>query len=631
MASLSELARFFTRLDAASVSHLQRLVAGWGLLADFCFADLLLFGVVGEPRDSGGNRFVVLGQVRPTTAQTVYRADWVGTVLEEEDRPLVARAYRLGEIIEGEITISPLKERVRVLCIPIRYRSKVVGVLTRESAPSFGRAQGELERTYVDVFNRFARMIANGDFPFDAEDIETEEAPRVGDGVIVIDASGRVEYSSPNAVSTLHRLGVHANAEGLRFSELGLEETVVSTAFELGVPVTEELPRGSDITVLMRGIPLLDQRVVTGAVVLLRDISELRRRDLLLLSKDQTIREIHHRVKNNLQTISSLLRLQGRRMASPEARQAIEESVRRIGSIALVHEILSREAGDDVPFVDIVRPVVGMVADSMISPEHPIRFRVDGDGGVLPASLATSLAVVLNELLQNAVDHAYPSELDLTGEPGRVVVGIERNGQSLTLRVTDDGVGLAEGFDIEKSTGLGLSIVRALVTSDLSGEISVRRGDADSDRPGTEVRLRVPIELENDEGLAAVRCGASCLAPGGGGRRSGRGLAVARHPLAAQRPALLLGGAAPDATVLVGGQGEVEARLLDVARTADGLGGLDLLDGRTGGADGEEQIRVGVATGAVLAPIVALDGQGQTAALRQGHGTSTADSGHRVL
>ncbi len=506
MASLAELSRFFTRLDTVSVAHLQRLAASWGLLADFCFADLLLFGVVGEPRGNGGSRFVVLGQVRPTTAQTVYRADWVGTVLEEEDRPLVARAYRLGEIIEGEMTIAPLKERVRVLCIPIRHRGKVIGVLTRESAPSFGRAQGELERTYVDVFNRFARMIASGDFPFDADDVETEEAPRVGDGVIVIDASGRVEYSSPNAVSTLHRLGVHANAEGLRFSELGLEETVVADTFAHGVPVTEELPRGVDITVLMRGIPLLDQGVVTGAVVLLRDISELRRRDLLLLSKDQTIREIHHRVKNNLQTISSLLRLQGRRMASREARLAIEESVRRIGSIALVHEILSREAGDDVPFVDIVRPVVGMVADSMISPEHPIRFRVDGDGGVLPAELATSLAVVLNELLQNAVDHAYPAHLDLTGEPGRVVVGIDRNGQSLTLRVTDDGVGLAEGFDLEKSTGLGLSIVRALVTSDLSGEISVRLGEGEADRPGTEVMLRVPIiEPEIDEGLAVAR------------------------------------------------------------------------------------------------------------------------------
>ena len=172
--------------------------------------------------------------------------------------------------------------------------------------------------------------------------------------------------------------------------------------------MTEELPRGIDITVLMRGIPLLDQGAVTGAVVLLRDISELRRRDRLLLSKDATIREIHHRVKNNLQTISSLLRLQGRRLGTTEASTAIEESVRRIRSIALVHEILSREAGDDVPFVDIVRPVVRMVEDSMISPEHPIRFEVEGDGGILPAGVATPLAVVLNELLQNAVDHAYP-------------------------------------------------------------------------------------------------------------------------------------------------------------------------------------------------------------------------------
>ena len=80
-------------------------MAGWGLLADFCFADLLLFGVAGDPRGRR-HRFVVLGQVRPTTSQTVYRADWIGTVLEEDERPLVARAYPLGEIIEGETTVS---------------------------------------------------------------------------------------------------------------------------------------------------------------------------------------------------------------------------------------------------------------------------------------------------------------------------------------------------------------------------------------------------------------------------------------------------------------------------------------------------------------------------------------------
>jgi two-component sensor histidine kinase len=141
----------------------------------------------------------------------------------------------------------------------------------------------------------------------------------------------------------------------------------------------------------------------------------------------------------------------------------------------------------------------------MISPEHPIRFDVEGDGGVLPASVATPLAVVLNELLQNAVDHAYPADLDLTGEPGKVAVVIERSGQSLRLRVTDDGVGLAEEFDLDATTGLGLSIVRTLVTSDLSGEISIRTGDGGRDRPGTEVELRVPIEPENDDDLAEAR------------------------------------------------------------------------------------------------------------------------------
>jgi two-component sensor histidine kinase len=496
MASLPELARFFTRLDPAAIAHLQRLAASWGLLADFCFADLLMFAVVGQPRDDGGNRFVVLGQVRPTTAQTVYRADWVGTVLEEHDRPLVARAWRLGEIIEGELTIPPLRERVRMLCIPVRYQGEVVAVLTRESAPSIGRQPGELERSYVDVFNRFARMIAAGDFPFDAEKTESKESPRVGDGVIILDENQRVEYSSPNAVSTLHRLGIHGNAEGLRFGEVGLEDNVVRHAFEDGVPVTEEIPRGFDVTVLMRCIPMVDNRAVTGAVVLLRDISELRRRDLLLLSKDATIREIHHRVKNNLQTISSLLRLQGRRLASSEAKLAIEESVRRIRSIALVHEILSREVGDDVPFVEIVQPLVIMVEEAMASPDRPIRVTVDGDGGLLPAGVVTPLAVVLNELFQNAVEHAYPEGLDLGDEEANVAVKIVRRSDVLEVEVSDDGAGLPEGFELDSSTGLGLSIVRTLVATELGGEITVTRGGGGGDRPGTVVTLTVPIHAK---------------------------------------------------------------------------------------------------------------------------------------
>jgi two-component system, sensor histidine kinase PdtaS len=494
MASLAEFARVHSRLDRFEVDHLQRLVASWGLLADLCFADLLLFAAAdAEEAPSAG--LVVLGQMRPLTNQTLYRSDWVGTVVSTDERPLVARALHLGEIIDGEVTSQAIKERVRALCIPVLWQGRTIAVVNREAAPSI-RHPGELERTYVEVFNRFARMIAAGEFPFSSEEGLIEEAPRVGDGVILLDGAARVEYASPNAVSALHRIGVHANTEGLRLGELGLEESVVRTAFTLAVPDTEEIERGPQVTVLLRCIPLLEDGRVTGAVVLLRDISELRRRDRLLVSKDATIREIHHRVKNNLQTISSLLRLQGRRLGSVEAKAAIEESVRRIRSIALVHEILSHEAGDDVPFVDIARPLVRMVEEGLLSPELPIEIKITGDAGNLPATVATPLAVVLNELLQNVVDHAYPIDeqtVDAGREPGHVLLDLDHDALELRVRVVDDGIGLPEGFSIDASTGLGLSIVRTLVTTELGGTIGFTPGAHAGLGPGTTVELRVPL------------------------------------------------------------------------------------------------------------------------------------------
>jgi two-component sensor histidine kinase len=234
--------------------------------------------------------------------------------------------------------------------------------------------------------------------------------------------------------------------------------------------------------------------------VLLWWFCELRPRDLLLLSKDATIREIHHRVKNNLQTISSLLRLQGRRLKAPEAKAAIEESVRRIRSIALVHEILSREVGDDVPFVEIVRPLVTMIEEAIASPDRPIKVTVEGDGGIVPAGVATPLAVVLNELFQNAIDHAYPSEVDLQAKGAHVVVEIERDDKFLRARVADDGAGLPEGFELESSTGLGLSIVRTLVTTELGGEIEINPGGGSGQRPGTVVTLTVPLHRTDPAG-----------------------------------------------------------------------------------------------------------------------------------
>lgn len=491
MPSLADLARRQTSLREDDIVHLQRLAASWGLLADLCFADLLLFApVAGDGVESDDERFVILAQIRPTTSQTLYRSDWVGVVVTDEDRPQVARSYRLDELIEGELEISALRgERVRVQCIPVRHDGRILAVLTRESTPSIGRAPGELERTYVELFNRFARMIAAGDFPFADEHSRSEENPRVGDGTIVLDRTGRIEFTSPNGVSALHRIGVHATLEGRHLAELGLGDDIAHIAWAFAIPVTEEVERGAGITVVIRCIPLIERGEVSGALVLLRDISELRRRDRLLLSKEATIREIHHRVKNNLQTISSLLRLQSRRLSSPEARAAVDESVQRIQSIALVHDILSREAGEVVPFVDILRPLLRMVEEGLLPSDNRVHFRVEGDAGELPATVATPLAMVITELIQNVLEHAYPpGDSSVSGE---VVVGLGYlAGKELVVRVTDDGAGLPPGFTMESSTGLGLSIVRTLVETELDGRISMHESGTG---PGTVVELHIPV------------------------------------------------------------------------------------------------------------------------------------------
>ncbi len=514
MYSLSEVARVHTSLDEADIDHLQRLVANWGLMADLSFTDLVLFAACVGPlqADLAGRAHVVLAQVRPTTSQTIYPQDLVGSVVAGAQNNPVDRCLRSGEPM-GPIEVVRADElRTSTLAVPVRRAGRVIGVLASEGLPAGGRRNGELETAYLEVFGRLAKMVSVGEFPFPGTEDPLKELPRVGDGIIVLDERSRIRYCSPNGVSALHRLGVMVQVEGATLAQLGLADSVVRASVGQVRPATAELSRGNHTHVLVQAVPLLerqglDRRGVTGVLLVLRDISDLRRLDRLLVSKDTHIREIHHRVKNNLQTISSLLRIQARRLSVPEAREAIEESVRRIASIAVVHETLSREAGEDVPFPDIARPIIRMVEESLVSPERPVRFQLRGDAPILPADVATPLALVLTELLQNTVDHAYRSSSDGLTEtgigadpaPGTVVVTVTGMGQMadpdramVTIQVLDDGVGLPEGFSLDNATGLGLSIVRTLVEHELEGSITLANR-TDGQR-GTLVSVTTPLQ-----------------------------------------------------------------------------------------------------------------------------------------
>jgi two-component sensor histidine kinase len=286
-----------------------------------------------------------------------------------------------------------------------------------------------------------------------------------------------VTYASPNAVSAYRRLGMTQNMLEEKLADFPIDHRRVLEALAADRPVEDEI-EASGAWVLRRFIPIVHGGQRKGVIGFVRDITESRLRDRALLIKDATIREIHHRVKNNLQTVASLLRLQARRLGTNEARAELEESVRRISSIALVHETLSQDSTERVEFDRVAQRVLEMVESGLVHPDKPVRFSLEGSAGDLNSDIATPLSLVLTELLQNTVEHAF------IDHGGTVTVELKREDPRLLVVVRDDGVGFPEGFSIEKTTNLGLQIVRTLI-GELKGEIRI----------GTDTGARIELEI----------------------------------------------------------------------------------------------------------------------------------------
>jgi two-component system, sensor histidine kinase PdtaS len=267
MAKLTELVREHTTLDREQISHLNRLVSEWGMLSDFCFSDLLLY-VPGSDR-----RWAVVAQVRPATGQTMYQTDWVGTWASDSEVAYIDRAHQTGDVVEGEITVEGISDETRIIAIPVVHEGRRIAVLTREWIEKAGRRPGELERAYGSVFQSFVRMIADGSFPFPHLAGDSSSAPRVGDGVLWLNSDAEVQYVSPNANSALHRVGIQASAIGMRLAELGFHDGPVRQAFERQVPVIEEFEQGDGVTLLCRCVPFVHDGEVSGAVLLMRDVT----------------------------------------------------------------------------------------------------------------------------------------------------------------------------------------------------------------------------------------------------------------------------------------------------------------------------------------------------------------------
>jgi two-component sensor histidine kinase len=465
--SLSEIVAAHGALEPVDVEWLHLLVGDWQMLSDLSFADLVLW-----VRERDGEGWVAVAHCRPSTGPTVYYDDLVGTRAPSGRRDQVDRAFELRRICRERDPEWHDDVPVREEAIPVVRGQRVLGVVTRHTNLAAARTPSRLELTYLQCADDLARMVASGAFPAPGAPTGPRRgAPRVGDGLVRLDREGRITYASPNALSALHRLGHVGEVVERSLAEIvtGLLDTAGPVDESLPLVLSGRAPWRSDVegrrtTLSLRAIPLTAAGERIGALVLVRDVSELRRRERELLTKDATIREVHHRVKNNLQTVAALLRLQARRIPSQEGRAALHEAMRRVATIALVHETLSEGLGDTVVFDDVLDRSLALAVEVAGGGSARVRIERAGTFGEMAGENATPLALVFTELVTNAVEHG------LAGRAGTVRVTAERSGGRLVATVRDDGRGLPEKF-VPGADGLGTQIVQALVGGELRGRI----------------------------------------------------------------------------------------------------------------------------------------------------------------
>ncbi len=183
------------------------------------------------------------------------------------------------------------------------------------------------------------------------------------------------------------------------------------------------------------------------------------------------VREMHHRVKNNLQMVAMLLRLQLRNGREVSAREVLHQTINRILSIAAVHEALSQEGLRTIELKGLIQQAARVATQNMVHPGQDIRVLIEGVDVRLSSQLATSLAIAANELIQNALEHGFGE-----GATGTIRVSLRQERARLVLQVADDGLGLPVDFEIKNS--LGLQIVETMVVEDLGGEFQISANPA---------------------------------------------------------------------------------------------------------------------------------------------------------
>lgn len=480
--------RGWLNLTDREAAFIQTIKQQMGIVADLSRADMLLYGLQ-SPTEAE-----VLAHAQPHSLAHVYLHNWEGRIVAMDRRPEVLQALKSGRSRREQPSYIADGAPVFRETLPIYYPPPFSDLGADGEMGGKGRVvatlvivtnliEHERHRLRSGVFRKalrkLQRMLLYG---------QLSEASRLSpfgeqDGIVFTDSDGIIRYASGIAANLYRRLGYKETLVGRHLSALETEDEEMRRTALAENRCIEQESEEADRFWIRKALPLIAypsqyllwlqrfnfvplQPRRYGVLITLHDATEIRRQNQEIQVKNAMIQEIHHRVKNNLQTIAGLLRMQIRRIESEEGRQALDDALKRILSVAVIHEFLSTENTNIINIKEVSHRIIGQFQQGMLHPDKLIRLELTGEPIYLPARQATACSLIINELLQNALEHGFEQK-----ESGLVQVNLEDIGDEVIIRVADNGDGLPDDFDLDQPASLGWQIVKILVEGDLRGKI----------------------------------------------------------------------------------------------------------------------------------------------------------------
>lgn len=487
-------------LTAEDIAFLQQVEAGLPITADVSRADVLLCCLLGP------QQALVVSHALPHSISSLYREAATGQILTPEEEPLLFRALKTGRGGRRSRELFSSGAPVIQDVYPIRNREqRVIAALMVETNMIAHERHRRRHRSFRQAVNWLQAMCCRGELAACAE------MSRFGlyDGIYLVDRNRTITYMSGIAANLFRSIGLVTSLQGQLVSELEAEDDqMVEEAFQAQRSQERRHETADGRVWVRKVIPLrmppswlqrtrVGQRLarllgtgerqsVDAVLVLLHNATEAVQKQRELNVKSAIIQEVHHRVKNNLQTIAAILRIQARRCESDEARQHLLDAVNRILSMSVIHEFLSQDEHQPINIRDVCQRVAQQVTQVAGTPDQEVALVVRGPNIRLPASQATPAALVINELMLNAMEHGLGGHAK-----GRIEIELSDLGDAVRVEIQNSGSALPPDFDPHHSGSLGLQIVHTLVTDDLKGELQIesipQNGDSTTSSDRDEV------------------------------------------------------------------------------------------------------------------------------------------------